>query len=80
MNSHAQLPPEYRASKSSGYRRRIAALSTPVPEEMRKRIQFGKALWKAAPNPEGIWGHPLKGRNDPAFVSSKAPLILGSYS
>jgi hypothetical protein len=37
---------------------------------------------KAAPmfNTEGSWGHPLKGRTDPAFVSSTAPLILGSSS
>ena len=54
MNSHAQLPSAYRASKSSDYRKRMAALGEPLPEEVRKRIGFAKALWEAAPKPEDI--------------------------
>jgi len=54
MNSHAQLPPAYRASKSSEYRKRIAALGTPLPQELRKRIEFANELGKAAPKPDDI--------------------------
>lgn len=49
-----ELPPAYRASKTSPYRQRVAALAQPLPGQILGRMEVAKAIFAAVPDPGDI--------------------------